>query len=217
MARSSQAERIQLSAFLSKLPMLGKEKAAEVKRLTPKDVVSVLKRAEIDFILAGAHGLAAWMSEPRATQDVDFLIKPRQAKPAWEALRVAFPELILEKIPDAWRLKRDAQYVIDLILGKSPLYKQLVHEFILIKVGAWKVKIPTLEAALAMKHSAMTGFYRSQAKKYLDARDFMDMLAASPEVDLEKCRELGELAFPSGGADLLRMIERARAGQPLEI
>ena len=40
-----------------------------------KLIVATLQAKKIPFVLTGAHGLAVWLTQPRATKDVDILVK----------------------------------------------------------------------------------------------------------------------------------------------
>src|ERR1019366_4934175 len=63
--------------------------------IQPKEVIKILNKAKIKFTLVGAHGIAGWLEEPRASQDVDVIIHAAHKK-AVEAVRKAYPDLLLE-------------------------------------------------------------------------------------------------------------------------
>ncbi len=52
---------------------------------------------------------------------------------------------------------------------------------------------------------------------YQDAHDFILMVREDPKTDSEKLFELGELVYPDGGAELLELVRRARAGEKLNL
>ncbi|MCZ7644304.1 MAG: hypothetical protein M5U26_03325 [Planctomycetota bacterium] len=217
-ARSAyQIDGIRISSYLSKLPMIGRESRASVTRMAPDEIVPVLKAAQVEFVLVGAHGLAGWMEEPRATQDVDFLIRQRDKTKAAQALQAKFKGLEIEKHPDVWRFAKDGKYLIVLILDRSPLHKRVVKEFVEAKVGRQTIRVPKLEAALAMKSAAMTGHYRNNRKKLQDAVDFMGLVERNEKIDLELLTELGELVFAGGGRQAVGYVADVRAGRRLEI
>jgi len=211
------AESIKVSSFLSKLPVIGREQKEDVKRMAPEELIPLLQNAGVDFILAGAHGIGGWMAEPRATQDVDFIIRLKDRQRATYALLAKLPHLEVEKHPDVWRFKSGEQYVVDLILARAPLFKRVLKEFKTTRIAKREVKIPKLEAALAMKFASMTGHYRNLLRKKQDAVDFMSMLEKNEAVNLDLLRELGELVYPGGGLDLERYVSDVRAGRNLEI
>ena len=211
------AESIKTSSFLSKRPMLGREQKEDVVRLVPEDVAPSLDAAGIDYVLVGAHGLSGWLSQARATDDVDFLIRIKDKQKAADSILKKYPELQIEKHLDVWRLNRDSNTLVDLMLNRSALYKRVFSEFIVIKIGRRSLKVPKLESALAMKFGAMTGHYRKPEKKLYDAGDFTGMVRKNKTIDLVLLRELGELVYPGGGAEVVSYVEDVRNGRRLEI
>ncbi|MEI6233239.1 MAG: nucleotidyl transferase AbiEii/AbiGii toxin family protein [Planctomycetota bacterium] len=210
------ADNIRISSMLSKLPMIGREQKWEVTRMVPGDLIPALKAADIEFMLVGAHGVSVWMSDPRATQDVDFIVRVKDKVKASNAILGKFPALIQEKNPDVWRYQLDGKYLVDLILTTTPLHKRVFTEFSETRVDRLKVRVPKVESALAMKFAAMTGHYRNLVKKYKDASDFID-IATLNKVDLPLLKELGELVFSGGGEQIVKYLGDARAGNRLEI
>src|SRR5436853_4372553 len=58
----------------------------------PREVIKILNKARIKFTLVGAHGIAGWLVDPRASQDVDVIVHA-QHKKAVQAVRKVFPDL----------------------------------------------------------------------------------------------------------------------------
>jgi len=81
------------------------------KVIPPIDVIRVLNKARISFVLAGAYGLAGWRHESRATEDVDVVVALRQVKKAVRVLIDAFPELEEFELPFVVRLRERAAAV----------------------------------------------------------------------------------------------------------
>ena len=208
---------IQLSSFLSKLPIIGREQKKDVIRLAPEDLIPILQAAGIDFVLAGAHGIGGWLAETRATQDVDVIIRMKDRVKAAEAILKKYPDFELEKHPDVWRFKGQGQYLVGLILTRAALFKRVINEFQEIQIHRRKVKVPKLEAALAMKFASMVGHFRNLRKKTKDEVDFMSMLEVNKSINSVLLCELGELVYAGGGKDLLKYVEDVRAGRKLEI
>lgn len=208
---------VQLSSRLSKQPLIGREQPSEVIRMTPVDLIPTIKNADIDFVLVDAHGIGGWLPEARATEDVDFLVRIKDKQKATDALLKAFPNWQVEKFPDVWRFKQGEACLVDLMLTRAPLYKRVINEYREIRLGKLKVKVPKLEAALAMKFAAMTGHYRNFDKKYYDAGDFSGMVRKNKIIDFSLLRELGELVFVDGGAQIIKYVEDVCAGRRLEI
>lgn len=191
-----------------------------VKSISPLDVISVLNANGISFVLVGAYGLAGWTKAPRATQDVDVLVASRQHKKAVRELLAAFPHLEVEELDVVSRLSdRETHAVAIDVMKPTLLYRAIFKpghtEWVETETGSYR--IPSLEMALAMKFAPMSSLHRADAKKYLDAHDFILMVQSNPEIDLEKLAELGELVFGGGGKNLLELVRKVRAGEKLVI
>lgn len=187
--------------------------------ILPIDVVAVLNEAKVSFVLVGLHGLAGWMKEPRATQDVDVVVATRHHKKAVQALQKAFAGLETHDLPVVTRL-RDPQTQVVFIDVMKPLqqpYREVFHHTETVKVGKHKYRVPCLEMALTMKFAAMTSPYRLDEDKHQDAHDFIRMVKANQGLDERKLVELGCLLYPEGGRDLLEMVDAVRAGRPLRL
>jgi hypothetical protein len=211
-------ENIRISSYLSKLPMIGREQKKDVVRVAPADLIPALQAAKVDFVLAGAHGIAGWLSEPRATQDVDFIIRVKDRKKAAEAILKVLKDAEVEQHPVVWRFKRNGQYVADLMFTNSPLFERVYKsEFVEKKIGRLTAKVPKLEACLAMKFASMIGHHRQDHKRYLDMADFVAMLNSNKKTEMTLLRELGELVYEGGGKEIAKMVEDVRAGRRLEL
>jgi hypothetical protein len=58
---------------------------------------------------------------------------------------------------------------------------------------------------------------RPQEKWFLDAADFISMAEANaPAIRLTRLRRLGERVYPGGGAEIVQLVEDAKAGRRLE-
>src|SRR5438874_2743923 len=73
--------------------------------IEPAQVIRVLNANKISFVLAGLHGLSAWMREPRGTKDVDVIVAAKHVKKAVRVLLAAFPSLEAVDLEVVTRLK----------------------------------------------------------------------------------------------------------------
>jgi len=211
-------ENIRISSYLSKLPMIGREQKEDVVRLAPEDLIPVLNAAKVNFVLAGAHGFAGWLSEPRATQDVDFIIRTKDRRKASDAILEAVSDTTLEEHPVVWRIKRGEAYVADLMFTNAPLFERIhAKEYLAKKLGRYTAKVPKLEAAMAMKFAAMVGHHRQLPKKLRDAGDFADMVLHNKKLDVKLLVELGELVYEGGGKEIVKIVGDVKAGRRLEL
>ena len=178
--------------------------------IEPRAVIKILNKARIKFTLVGAHGIAGWLPDPRASQDVDFLIHA-QHKKAVQAIRKAFPDLRVEDIMAVTRFIDPAtdRPVIDLMKPHSDLHQEVADYS--VQVGKTH-RVPDLEMALALKFAAMDSPHRRLSKKLLDKADFFSIVAAhGDEIADDKLYSLGEMVKNGGGKEIMKLVEEARA------
>ena len=187
--------------------------------ISPLEVIAVLNRSGISFILVGAHGLGGWRKRARATEDVDVIVALRQHKKAVKALLAAFTHLTPEELPVVTRLRdRQTQEVaIDVMKPNQELFREAFKHTHTVQAKGQTYRIPSLEMALAMKFAPMISLNRKNKDKLLDAHDFMYMVDANPDIDLERLAELGELVYPGGGKEIVDKVDQVRRGEALKL
>jgi hypothetical protein len=187
--------------------------------IPPLEVIRVLNAAQVRFMLLGVHGLGGWTREPRATQDVDVLVASRGHKKALRALLTAFPYLQAEDHEVVTRLRdpETGTIIIDLMKPNQPLYRDALKHTHPVESGGHKYLVPSLEMALAMKFSAMISLTRSEEKKHYDAGDFIRMVKANLDIDLEKLHALGQLVYNGGGEEIVEKVRQVRAGERMTL
>jgi hypothetical protein len=187
--------------------------------IAPLEVIRVLNEANVRFMLVGAHGISGWLDEPRATQDVDVLVGYRQHQKATRALLAAFPHLQADDQEVVVRFSDPAtgKVVVDVMKSVQPLHREGLRHTQTVRAEGLTYKVPTLEMALALKLGPMVSLNRADGKKRQDAADFTLIVAAHPEIDLEKLEELGELVYQGGGKEAIELVRKIRAGEKLWI
>ena len=187
--------------------------------ITPLEVIRILNAARVKFMLLGAHGLGGWTREPRATKDVDVLVAARGHKKAVQALLEAFPHVQAEdnEVVTRFRDPETRTVVIDVMKPNQPLYRDALKHTHPVKSGGQEYLVPSLEMALALKFSAMISLTRADDKKHFDAGDFIRMVRANADIDLEKLHALGQLIYNGGGDELVENVRKVRAGEKLTL
>jgi hypothetical protein len=184
--------------------------------ILPADVIRVLARARVPFVLVGAHGAFGWMREGRTTKDVDVVVAARYHKKAVRALLEEFPHLEEVELEVVSRLRdRETQQVLIDVMKPRELYRAAFKHTHEVRSGNLTYRVPSLEMALAMKFAPMVSPNREDVKKLVDSHDFIRIVRANPEIDLDKLSELGDLVYPGGGKNLLDLVRRVRAGETL--
>jgi len=185
--------------------------------IAPQDVIRVLTAAKVSFTLVGAHGLGGWTGKPRATEDVDVVVGPRQVKKAVAALTAAFPNLDADDHPAVVRLRdRDTGAVaIDVMKPNQPVIHAALKNTHTVRSGRLTYKVPSLEMALALKFAPMVSLNRAEDDKHIDDADFIRVVRHNPDIDLDRLAVLGELVYPGGGKEIVECVRRVRAGEQL--
>jgi hypothetical protein len=184
--------------------------------VTPHEVIAVLNREKISFVLVGAHGVGGWMGDPRATQDVDVVVAARHVKKATRVLIAEFPHLEARDEEVVVRLqdRSSGKVLVDLLKPRA-LYRETFKHTHAVSHGGQDYRIPSLEMALTMKFAAMISPCRPAPKKHRDAGDFGFIVLSNSDVDERKLVRLGELVYPGGGAEIRKMVRQVRAGETL--
>jgi predicted nucleotidyltransferase len=186
------------------------------KIVTPLEVIGVLNRQKISFVLVGAHAVGGWTRMPRATSDVDLVVAERQIKKATRALLAEFPQLEARDEEVVVRLQDRASHevLIDLIKPRS-IYRASFKYTHAVSQGGQDYRIPSLEMALATKFAAMVSPNRQDDRKHQDAADFIRIVRENADVDFDTLTQLGELIYGGAGAELCEMVQKVRAGEKL--
>jgi hypothetical protein len=215
------AEAVAECAQLSELyRQMWQRKAANMVDL--QTILRSLREKKVPFVLTGAHGISGWTGRPRATKDVDILVKGgRNYTRAVNALRAVYPDLEVRQFAGVtgFFLPGERDSLIDVTYPQRPDIEETLQTAVWVEEGSERYRIPALEAALANKYGAILTLSRDPLKTGQDALDFAGMVRHSivdghHPLDLEKLRELGEKVWPGGGgAKIARLVEGAKEGR----
>jgi hypothetical protein len=201
-------------------------KKEESAKIDLQRILRTLTEKRIPFVLTGAHGIGTWTGQPRATHDVDILVRiGRNHARAVKAMRELYPHLEVKILPGVTALlvPGETRSAIDI----SYPYRADILETLASTVWAedqgLRYRIPGLEAAVANKYGAMLTLGRDPGKRLQDAADFTNMVRHStekeqPALDLHKLRDLGEKVWPGGGGnEILQLVEQAQQGKVVNV
>ncbi len=181
----------------------------------PADVARVLKAAGVKYVIVGAHAANGYTGRPRATVDVDVIVQfPKKAA---DAIAAAYPDLTIQDTPVVTRFKDKDLEAIDVMKPTaSKLWARLLKDARELNIGGESVSIPVLEGVLAAKFASMVSPMRRLPDKHQDGADFIRVVEANVKIDRDLLKELGELVYDGGGAEILKLESDARAGKRLE-
>jgi hypothetical protein len=186
------------------------------------EIVRTLRAKKVPFVLTGAYGISGWTGRPRATLDVDILVKGgRNHARAVKALRERYPSLEVRQFAGVtgFFLPGEKESLIDVTYPHRADIAETLATAIWVEERGERYRVPTLEAALANKYGAMITPTRALGKRGQDAVDFTFMVQHSTDegrqpIDLAKLAALGEKVWPGGGrAEILRLVEEVREGR----
>jgi hypothetical protein len=219
---------VQESAFLEKQFRTQWSSQVASSPVEVNQILSTLTQKKIPFVLTGAHAIGGWTGRPRATNDVDILVKSgRNYTRAVNALRALYPQLEVRMFigVTGFFIPGEKQSVIDVTYPHRPDIDETLASPVWTKDTATGIRyrIPSLEAALANKYGAMLTPTRSAGKRAIDVGDFTFMVLHSMDeerqpIDLEKLKRLGEKVWPGGGGtEILRLVGLVKLGQPINL
>ena len=97
----------------------------------------------------------------------------------------------------------------------SLLWKRLIKIATQVKIDGVPISIPPVEGVLAAKLSAMVSPMRRLLDKQQDGLDFARIVTVNHPLNSALLEELGDLVYPGGGSEILRLVADAKAGKVL--
>jgi hypothetical protein len=189
-------------------------------------ILRTLTQKKIPFLLTGAYAIGGWTGRPRATHDVDLLVKSgRNFARAVNAVKKLYPHLDVRPLfgVTAFFIPGEKESVIDIIYPHRPEMEETLTHPVWTENAALglRYRIPALECALANKYGAILNPMRDITKRTLDVADFSFMVKHSMDegrepIDLRRLAALGEMVWPAGeGDEVLRLVQRVKDNKPI--
>lgn len=188
-----------------------KGREPEVLYVTPENVLRTLKKAGINCVLMGVHGINVYRDQARATDDVDVLVTKREVRKAIRVLEEAFPYLEVKDISAVARFVNPLtnKVVIDVIKPESRLMQQVFRHSVPIGKSH---RIPDLYMALILKFQSGRSPTRRPDKKLLDQGDFVNMVLTNrATLELAELKRLADLVEFHLGSKILAVIAKIDA------
>ncbi len=195
-------------------------------KITPQQVIEAIVAGGVrNWVLMGLYGYVGYLSQPRATQDVDVMVARDERDLAVAAISKRWPKLEIRDSPIVVRFAdpgethggQAPQVVIDIMLPNDECQLSILNDCVRIDPATGH-RLPTREAAMAAKYSAIVSPYREWVRKQQDAVDFRRIVLPDHDlVDHKEAHRLGELIFPGGGDELLEFIQLAIDQKPFPV
>ncbi len=210
----------------SRLTSLFRQQRNIAMDVTPHEVIDCLVAAGVrKWVLMGLHGYVGYLPMPRATQDVDVLVRYSERDRAAKAIATRWPELTMQALKQVVRFldasdpdhEGKPKPVIDLIMPWSKFQVTILDRFVVVD-GQSGHHLPTLEAAIVSRYAPLVSPVRIFAKKSFAAGDFRNLVSANHgKIDWKILESLASEVWEGGGAEILEFVQLAFDNQPFPV
>jgi hypothetical protein len=186
-------------------------------------VSSALDRAGVRCVLIGTHAIGGWMQKPRTCEEVEVVVG-RGFRKAVRALRAEFPDLRLDEREDEAEFRSPqpgSRFVLTLRKPNRPVLSEALKGTQEVGCGGQTVRIPSLEAGIALKYVALLNRRWSDPEKYQGAHDFLCLVQRNTDINRNRLSAIGrrlslagELPYPDGGKEMVDRVKQIPAGVP---
>ena len=191
--------------------------------VNPLHVAALFEQEHVAYVLIGGHMLSYYTGVSRATIDVDFIIKNADFAKATRLIQKNYAQLSLsDKVYHVTFNVQDTVTAeperIDLVKDGFALFREIVnHSSLTRRSGEYTVRIPTREAAMALKFAASISPNRGDENKPVDNADLIRLIKTAADIDNKALQHLGELVYLGGGSELIAVVADVLAGKPVNL
>lgn len=180
------------------------------------DLFDHLDREGVDWVLVGAQAVNLYIPRPRATVDVDIVVRAKHLRKAKKVLKEACGAVQESEVHFRGKLSpAPALLEVDMIKSTS---HALFEEALDRKVQFEGVPAPRIEALLALKYLSAVSPWRKEADKHMDAADFIRAFQANRlRVDRALLLDLASRAFKNARPEFEKFLHAVENGLPITI
>lgn len=191
--------------------------------VNPLEVAALFEKERVSYVLIGGHMLSFYTGAARATVDVDFIIGGADFSRAAKVIDKTYTQFkhndrVYHVTYDSKKANQKDPERIDLVRDTFPLFSEIVRRYChILRASKHTVKIPTVEAAIALKFAASISPNRGDENKPIDNADLLRLIRSRNNLDLNALMRLGDLVYQGGGKELISIIEDVRNGKPVSL
>ena len=180
------------------------------------DLFDRLDREGVEWVLVGAQAINLYLLRPRATVDVDIVVRKKHLRKAKKVLQEACGAVEESEVHFKAELSPAPERLgVDMIKSTS---HALFEEALDRKVQIEGVPAPALEALLALKFLSIVSPWRRVPDKLQDASDLTRaFLDNRPRVDRALFLELAARAYRNARAEAEKLLDAIEHGKPITI
>ncbi len=135
------------------------------------DLINRLDDEDIDWVLVGAEAMNLYLRRPRATVDVDIVVRKKDFRKIEKVLREICLELTETQVHWSGLISRPPMLLeLDVIKSTSHVLFEATLDLKTIVDG---VKAAPVECVLSLKYFSSVSPWRPREKKYQDVADFI--------------------------------------------
>jgi hypothetical protein len=191
--------------------------------VNPSEVAAIFEREKVSYALIGGHMVSFYTGNARATVTVDFIVGGAHFARAAKAIDKAYSQFkqngrVYHVTYDSKKGGPTDAERIDLVRDGFPLFREVVTRYChAVKTDSHTVKIPTIEAAIALKFAASISPNRGVENKPVDNADLLRLIRSTLRIDDKVLLTLGDFIYRGGGKELIALVADIRAGKPVRL
>lgn len=185
----------------------------------PEKVADFLNRLDeqgVDWVLVGAEAVNLYRKRPRATVDIDVVVRAKHVSRARKVLMETCADVEDTEARLTGTLSPPPlELTVDVIKSHShPLFEEALDRQVRIE----GVRVPQLEALLALKYLSAVSPWRSREDKHQDVADFIKAFKDNRSgVDRALLVSLGSRAHASAGEEFAEFLDAVENDRPMTI
>jgi len=180
------------------------------------DLFRRLDREEIEWVLVGAEGINLYLKRPRATVDVDIVVRKKHLAKARKILKDVGTGLNDAEVRMKATLSGEPNSLeVDVIKSQShPLFERALDSRVLLD----GVPTPSVEALLALKFLSAVSPWRLEEDKHQDVSDFIRCFKDNKDqIDRAALVQLASLAHKNAAKEFPAFLEAVENDRPIAI
>ena len=190
--------------------------------VNPLEVAALFEELELSYVLIGGHMLSFYTGIARATVGVDFIISDADFAKASKTINQSYQQFKETDRVDHVTFDTKKNVVdperIDLIKDVFPLFREVVSQYSTrLREDIHSVKIPTIEAAIALKFAASISPNRSDENKPINNADLLKLIKSTAKIDKKALMTLGELIYTGSGKELISVVNDMKSGKSVSL
>lgn len=191
--------------------------------VNPLEVAALFEKEYVSYVLIGGHMLSYYTGTARATVDVDFIIGCTDFTRAVKVIDEMYTQFkhhdrVYHVTFDSKKSNQKDPKRIDLVKDGFPLFPEIVQKYChTLNASKYTVKVPTVEAAIALKFAASISPSRDDENKPIDKADLLRLVRSRDYLDTTALTSLGDLVYRGGGKELEAIVDDIQNGKPVSL